>query len=1177
MEKKDYKNYFLGLMSAEDVETLELQIISNDEVEAELLQAENSLIEDYLDGNLTNKEITAFNVNFLVTKERWERVGFVQIITCYTENLATTSATIKETKPNFFEQLKSSLSPRKFVLGFGGVALILTIGFISYLGWKNYSSSSSNSEISVLLNKTFKNDRPTEARITGFDYAPKTEGTRGNGDKIQDLNFVSAKSRAVEAVLKNETAENLHELGRVYLAEKNFDEAVKQFEKAIKQNPNLAKLYNDLGVALMEKGKQKEEGKLELFAKANEEIEKSIELDKTLTEAYFNRGLVIESLNLPNQAKEAWENYLKLDSSSQWADEARKHLQKLEINKPVSKTKEKILQDFLEAKQNNDHEKAWQIYSSNREMVTGKLIPQQLSFIYVEAKLGNDEEKSQKYLNALKFIGDLEDEKTKDLYWKNIADFYSQTKDFVNLQKAQKLVFDGYNLYLNGKYETAQNNFSLAKSIFLKSENIWESKICDYWTATLLYRIQEIEKSTKIFMELANFAEGRNYKWLTSQAYYKIATNVASIYQLSKQIEYGKKALKIADEIQDIYQLQKINSLIADQYKEFRRYEISLQFAEKSLSLSINFDTSLRQKWRNYNGIAGIFFSMKSYHTSALYQTEALKLAKSLEDKTFLHLSNLDLASILKSQKKYDKATKYIKESQNIAESIENQDERKRAISYSKLKLADLKSQLKEYEEAIELYNQTISFYDTSELKFDNYQAHKGRLLCYLAKKDNGYIQQEVPLVLDIFKKYRREILEEQNRNGFFDNEQNIYDLLIDYEHGQNSSEKAFDYAEESRSRSLLDIIKSGAEVSDKDIKFVSEISEPLKLAEIRLQMPEEVQIVQYAVLENKVLIWLIDKENFSVAVSEISSEKLQEKVSVYIEALKKGIAEEQVFSEELYQILISPVETKLNTSKEICLILDKSLFQLPFVALISPRTKKYLLNDYKILFAPSANVFIASTKNAMERERDSDEILLSIGNPNFDQAKFPDLPNLPSAEKEAKEITKYYQAKTVLIGRDASKQKIRDVLPKAHIIHFAGHYVIDENSPMLSNLILSDEDNLANYELIGERLLLAKLIVLSACQTGVERFYKGEGMIGASRTFLAVGVPLVVASQWAVDSEATETIMTNFHRYRKTEKLSSVEALRKSQMDMINNQNETYRQPYYWAAFVTLGGYAKF
>jgi CHAT domain-containing protein len=81
--------------------------------------------------------------------------------------------------------------------------------------------------------------------------------------------------------------------------------------------------------------------------------------------------------------------------------------------------------------------------------------------------------------------------------------------------------------------------------------------------------------------------------------------------------------------------------------------------------------------------------------------------------------------------------------------------------------------------------------------------------------------------------------------------------------------------------------------------------------------------------------------------------------------------------------------------------------------------------------------------------------------------------------------------------------------------------------------------------------------------------------MVGVARTFLATGVPLVIASQWSVDSEASGKLMVNFHRFRKTDHLSTAEALRHAQLEML--RDEKYRQPYYWAAFSAIGGYMEF
>ena len=122
-----------------------------------------------------------------------------------------------------------------------------------------------------------------------------------------------------------------------------------------------------------------------------------------------------------------------------------------------------------------------------------------------------------------------------------------------------------------------------------------------------------------------------------------------------------------------------------------------------------------------------------------------------------------------------------------------------------------------------------------------------------------------------------------------------------------------------------------------------------------------------------------------------------------------------------------------------------------------------------------------------------------------------------------------------------------------------------------------SEDGILTNQELITQKLPQVKLVVLPACQTGIEHYYNGEGLVGLSRTFLAAGAPLVVASQWKVDSKATAELMRNFHFYRREKKLSTTAALRRAQLDMMESAGGQYHQPFFWAAFATYGGYAEF
>jgi CHAT domain-containing protein/predicted Zn-dependent protease len=1165
-EQSRLRKYILGDISDHERAAIEERLLADETYFEEVTMAEENLIQDYADGNLDAPERERFESRFLSSKGNRERVKFARALRKHVNE--SKNLPEPEKKSSFFDSLKAFFSaPLPITL-----AVLLIAAIAGFFVWKNYSN---NSEVLIALNKAQKNNRPTEARITGFDYAPKTEGTRGN-KKDENLYLVSAKSHASEDVLENESAENLHELGRVYLAENNYDEAIKQFEKALGKNPNIAKLHNDLGVAFLEKGRTK--NSLEFFTKANEEIEKAIELDKNLTEAYFNRALVTESLNLPDQAREAWENYLKLDSSTQWANEARSHLQKLETNKPVSKTKEEILQDFLEAKQNNDHEKAWQTLSRNREMTTGKLIPQQLAFLFVDAKANGSDGKAKEYLEALDYAGKIEQDKSGDLSWGKLAKFYANVSNdkISSLKQAQDAVKNGYQIYQTGNYQEAKQVFENSKKDFDLSGNEVESKICDYWIGSCLFYSNQIAENLVVYKKLAEFCQKEDYKWLLSQAYARIGYSFASTNQISNALMYPQKSLSLAKALEDESGIRKFSSQIAEEYKSVGRFDEAARYLENLLTVN-----PAELKWLDYETLSGTFFKQKFYKTAAAFEKEAFNKTVAADSKVNQQISSVNLAIILASQGKYDEAESFINNSLRIARDFGDSENREKSLAYSKLQMAHIKRQAQKCDESLEYYNESITFYDRSEFSLDKYDAYKGRLLCFLAQKNKPAFERELPVIFEMFEKYRTNISEEQNRNSFFNDEQDIYDIAINYAFTENNYPGAFDYSEKSRARSLLDLQKSFAEVSTTgtmpEIKLSKNVAEPLSLAQIQAEMPENVQLLEYSVLTDKVLIWLVAKNGIAVAQNQIPSEILQEKIFTYIELISenKDESEQKNLSKELYKILIAPVKDQLDSNREIFLIPDKFLFRLPFTTLFSD---KYLLEDYKISLTPSANVFVICSRKAKELDTGKSETLLSIGNPVFNDV-FEDLQRLPMAKEEAVQSAEFYDKPLILKEKDATKEQVMQNLESSDVIHFAGHYVVDEHSPLLSGFVLAGDDKetalLANYEIIGEKLLHTRLIVLSACRTGVEKYYNGEGMLGASRTFLATGVPLVVASQWQVDSEASARLMTDFHRRRKIEKLSTAEALRQSQLAML--RDEKYQQPYYWAAFITLGGYARF
>jgi CHAT domain-containing protein len=352
--------------------------------------------------------------------------------------------------------------------------------------------------------------------------------------------------------------------------------------------------------------------------------------------------------------------------------------------------------------------------------------------------------------------------------------------------------------------------------------------------------------------------------------------------------------------------------------------------------------------------------------------------------------------------------------------------------------------------------------------------------------------------------------------------------------------------------------------------------------------MPERVQILQYHVLKDKLLVWLVSRDEFEPRAVGVAAAALAGKVKAYRELLKSEDERSlDAAAKELYELLVGPLGHLLDADKQLCIVADKSLHGLPFASLVSPASGRYLAEERTLLRAPGASVFVVASEAAGLKMGGAGETLLSVGNPDFDREKFRGLPPLPSAAREAREVAALYGARP-LLGERAGEEEVTRGILEADVIQLASHYVVDPGSPLHSRLLLArdrrqaatgeaSDGELQVFEVYRMSLPRARLVVLSACQTEGERVYGGEGAVGIARPFIAAGAPLVVASLWPVESGPTADLMVSFHRHRTRDRLHTAEAFRRAQLDMLSSPDPRNRRPANWAAFTLIGGYAEF
>lgn len=288
-----------------------------------------------------------------------------------------------------------------------------------------------------------------------------------------------------------------------------------------------------------------------------------------------------------------------------------------------------------------------------------------------------------------------------------------------------------------------------------------------------------------------------------------------------------------------------------------------------------------------------------------------------------------------------------------------------------------------------------------------------------------------------------------------------------------------------------------------------------------------------------------------------------------------------------IYQALFENKITDSNNA-HILIIPDGMLSQLPFGALLTSdkdttytdySSLPYLIRNSNIDYSYSVNLLL----NPKSGKNKSPNDLLAFSYSGLDA-----LTNNTNRSDENNELP--YSAfelraiKQVMPGNNrfyydttATELNFKTSAHDFRILHLAVHGYADTENENNSRLEFKagddtiEDHNLYISELYGMDLSNTQLAVLSACETGVGKEFRGEGVFSMARGFFYAGCPSVVMSLWRISDEYSAMIMENFYRYLIKGKNSS-EALRLAKLDYIKKQDEYKAHPADWAAFVMLG-----
>ncbi len=484
----------------------------------------------------------------------------------------------------------------------------------------------------------------------------------------------------------------------------------------------------------------------------------------------------------------------------------------------------------------------------------------------------------------------------------------------------------------------------------------------------------------------------------------------------------------------------------------------------------------------------------------------------------------------------------------------------------------------------------------------------------------NARARDYLARAVDALERTRSRIREDTLKKMFVSSVQEVYAEMIQLLYDMERFQEGFDYLERAKARAFLDmlggrsleaagdvdegLVQRGREIQERLDALVLELRVSLggekrrkahaayrKLLQEREQVLEAIKdqsleyastttvatvpagriaarldpgtvLVSYFVGRERLLAWVISKGTVSAAAADMGAEDLSGLVSDYRGAVAaRQDRRVEDLGRSLAAVLVRPLEPALEGARRLLIVPSRSLHYLPFTTLPGSEGR-YLIRDCAVSILPSA-----SSLFFLDKEVTDDTVrLLALGNPERSDGSV----DLAFAEKEVAAVAGHFPKPEVRIGAEATETSLKaGNLLDTGVLHIAAHGRYDSKEPLKSAILLApdgqNDGDLEMVEVFGLRMN-PRLVVLSACESGIGALEGGDEVQGLNRAFLYAGAGGVLASLWSVSDESTFRLMEGF--YDALGDRPAVEALRTAQLRVM----ASFPEPFHWGAFYLTG-----
>ncbi|MEA2343811.1 MAG: hypothetical protein QOF63_1980 [Thermoanaerobaculia bacterium] len=985
-------------------------------------------------------------------------------------------------------------------------ALVLAVALP--LAWHAMRHGSATDE---LVSLSPRSARIVEPRLTGgFQWAAYHGPMRAAGGSVTDAERLKLGGAAGELMQRAEhdpSAEAQHAAGVALVLVDKPDDAIAKLESSARASHD-AKSWSDLAAARYAAAVQFR--RPSLYPEALAASDDALRIDAKLPEALFNRALILENMGLVSEARKAWQRYLEVDPGSQWANEARTHLNELPNTTGASRWERD--QPLLEAAATSgDARKTVALVDAHRERARRFAEAEYLGRWAAAVQQGNVAE-AAKWLTISRGIGNALVQLSGESLLRDAIAVIDHSD-----AASRGRIAEGHVVYRRGRLalsrdqaEAAEGDLRVAATIF-ESANNPMSIVARHYAATARLARNDIAGVRSEFENLMAEADRHpgylairgHIRWEYARACKAQEDWPCEVASLTAAAELFHSGGENGSEAFVELMLASAQSFLGRPDEAWNAQILALH----SESLPDLVETTLG---------GAVRAEINAGRPAAALAL--LRVARSMQRPDTTPVRSIEMLvqkAMLEAATGNDEAARSTLEADRVAQHLSDPSVRARQV-------ADIEVARGAYllstdpRNAAAALTRAIGFYRDHQRITNLPEPLLLRARCALRIGQQAASAQDLAEGVQLLERHPLRIEGVVLGTGVFDAGNALFADAIRLHLDRRDVAQAFAYAERSRGGSI-------------------------SLEELQHRLRESgTTVLEIAALPGEIVTFAVCGDDVQTIRRPISDAEL---------ASLTG-RDDARNDASLYDLLIRPVDRFLARTSALVIVPDASLESVRFAALFDSVTQQYLVERFPVAIASSA----ASLRGSDGRNtpRSLAEVALPYG-------KASGSAELPEAEKEMADVAaSYSQVVSVAFDR-AAWTTVRAVAESADIVHIAGH---TEETPAIGEqtLLFAGEHGAAVERVSWKTVLTSplshpRIIVLAACETlRRPRSLEARGLsLGAA---FAAGGADVVGTLGPIPDRDARALFRSIHKHLAAGASASL-AVRSAQVEAIRNQTD--------------------